>query len=59
MKGFKFVATQVLVLKKIEREDKIKYGTFYSHSKETIINKSDMNDVLREIIAGMNYIKLP
>ena len=53
------MATQVLVLKKIEREDKIKYSTFYSHSKETIINKSDMNDVLREIIAGMNYIKLP
>ena len=53
------MATHVLVLKKIEREDKIKYGTFYSHSKETIINKSDMNDVLREIIAGMNYIKLP
>ena len=31
--GFKFVISPVLVLKKIESEDKIKYDTFYSHSK--------------------------
>ena len=45
LRGFKFVATLVLVLKKIEREDKTKYDTFYSHSKaETIINESDIDD---------------
>ena len=39
------MATLVLVLKKIESEDKIKYDTFYSHSKaETIINESDIDD---------------
>ena len=51
LRGFKFVATLVLVLKKIESEDKIKYDTFYSHSKaETIINESDIDDnVLKSI----------
>ena len=35
----------VLVLKKIESDDKTKYGTFYSLSKaETIINESDFDD---------------
>ena len=34
LKGFKFVATLVLVLKKIESEDKTKCNTFYSHSKQ-------------------------
>ena len=36
----------VLVLKKMESDDKIKYGTFYSHSEaETIIYESDIDDV--------------
>ena len=30
-KGFKFVATLILVLKKSENDVKIKYGTSYSH----------------------------
>ena len=35
----------VLVLKKVESEDKTKYNTFHSHSKaEKIINESDIND---------------
>ena len=33
LSGFKFVISPVLVLKKIESEDKTKYDTFYSHSK--------------------------
>ena len=33
LKGFKIVATLVLVFKKIESDDKTKYDTFYSHSK--------------------------
>ena len=42
LKGFKFVTTLVLehLLKKIESEDKTKYGSFYSSSKtEIIINE--------------------
>ena len=43
VKGFKFVTTLVLVLKKIESEDKTKYDTVYSSSKaEIIINKIDI-----------------
>ena len=34
----KFVATLVLVFKKIEVEDKTKYDTFYSYSKAAVIN---------------------
>ena len=45
LKGFKFVTILVLVLKKIESDDKTKYGTFYSLSKaETIINESVFDD---------------
>ena len=45
LRGFKFVTTLVLVLKKTESEDKAKYDTFYLHSKaETIINGSDIDD---------------
>ena len=33
LKGFKIVATLVLVFKKIESDDKTKYDTFDSHSK--------------------------
>ena len=50
LKGFNFVITLVLVFKKIENEDKTKYGTFYSHSKaETIIHESDIDDVFKSI----------
>ena len=48
LKGFKFVATLVLVFEKIESEDKTNYGNFYSSSKtETIINESDIDDVFQ------------
>ena len=33
LKGFKFVTTLFLELKKIESDDKTKYDTFYSHSQ--------------------------
>ena len=36
--NMKFVATLVLVFKKIEVEDKTKYDTFYLYSKAVIIN---------------------
>ena len=40
----------MLVLKKIECEDKTKYDTFYSNSKtEIIINKSDIDDAFKSI----------
>ena len=45
LRRFKCVTTSVLVLKKIEREDKTNYDTFYSYWKgETIINESDIDD---------------
>ena len=54
LKEFKFVTTLVSVLKKIENEDKTKYGTFYSHSKaETIINESDIGDVFASIYTAI------
>ena len=38
------------MLKKIESDDKIKYGIFYSHSKaQTIINESGIDDVFESI----------
>ena len=41
----------VLVFKKIENEDKTKYGNFYSSSKaEIIINESDTDDVFQSSI---------
>ena len=47
---FKFVATSVLALKKIECEDKAKYDTFYSSSKAEIINnESATDDVFQSI----------
>ena len=33
LRGFEFVATLVLVFKKIESEDKRKFGNFYSKLK--------------------------
>ena len=50
LKGFKFVATLVLVFKKIESKDTAKFDNFYSSSKaEMIINESDINDVFQSI----------
>ena len=49
-KGFKFVTTLVLELRKIESDDKTKYDTFYSHSKaEVIISESEVDDVFQSI----------
>ena len=48
--GLKIVTALVLVLKKIESNDKTKYDTFYSHSNaEIIINESDIGDVFESI----------
>ena len=42
--------TLVLVFKKIECEDKTKYGTFYSASKvEIIINESNTDDMFQSV----------
>ena len=46
------MATFVLGFEKMESEDKTRYDTFYSHSKqETIIIESDIDDVFKEIFA--------
>ena len=40
----------VLEFQKLENDDETKYSTFYSFSKaEAIINKSDIEDVLKSI----------
>ena len=61
LKAFKFVTTLVLWFKKIESEDKTKYGTFYLSSKAEIvtINKSDIDDVFQSICTTiiLNIIK--
>ena len=50
LKGFKLVATLVLVFQKIERKNKTKYDSFYSSSKaEIIINGSDIDDIFKPI----------
>ena len=50
LKGFKLVATLLLVFKKIENEDKTKYGNVYSSSKaEIIINEIDIGYVFQSI----------
>ena len=50
LRKFKFVATLVLVFKKIRSDDKAKYDTFYSNSEaEIIINESDIDDVFESI----------
>ena len=47
LKGFKFVATLVLVFKKIKSKDKTKFENSFSKSKvEIIINESNIDDVL-------------
>ena len=46
LRGFKFVTTLALRLKKRESDDKTKHDIFYSHLKrETIINESNIDDV--------------
>ena len=50
LRRLKFMATLVLVFKKLESDDKTKYDTFYSHSKaEIIISDSDIDDVFKSI----------
>ena len=47
LKGFKFVTILILLLKKMESDEKTKYSTFYWNSKENkTINESDIDDVL-------------
>ena len=49
LKRFKFEAKLVLVLKKIESEEKTKYDTFYSHSKSgATINESHVIVTINE-----------
>ena len=49
-RGFKFLTTPVLELKKIEKDNKPKYDTCHSHSKaEAIINVSDIDEVFESI----------
>ena len=44
------MTTLVLVLKKIETDDKTKHNRFHLHSKaETIINENDIDDVFESI----------
>ena len=48
LRGFKFVTTWVLVLKKIESKDKTKYDNYYSSSNaEIIINESDTENMFK------------
>ena len=48
LKGFKFKTTLVLVIKKIESEDKTTYENFHSISKaEIIINQRDIDYVFQ------------
>ena len=50
LRGFKFVTTLFLVLKKVESRDKTKYDNFCSSSEaEIIINKSDVENVLKSV----------
>ena len=49
-KGFKFVATLVLVFEKTESEDKTKYDNLYSSSKvEIIINEKNIDGVFQSM----------
>ena len=52
LKVFNFVATLVLEFKKVRRDDKTKYNTFYSNSKtETNINEREIDGVFKSIYA--------
>ena len=53
LKGFKIVTTVVLLSKKIQRDDKTLYTTFYSDSiAEAIINESDIDGVFDLLLIG-------
>ena len=46
----KLITTLVLVLEKIENENKTKYDTFYSHSKvETLFNERKIYYIFKSI----------
>ena len=50
LRQFKLVTTLVLVLEKIENENKTKYDTFYSHSKvETLFNERKIYYIFKSI----------
>ena len=50
LKSFKLMKTLFIVFRKIERQEKTKYGSFYwSLKAEIIINKSDIDDVFQSI----------
>ena len=50
LKGFKFVMTLVIELKKTESDDATKYTPFSSNSKaEMIINESNIDDIFESI----------
>ena len=58
MKGFKFVATLVLELEKIEQDDETKYSAFYLAAKaETIILEIEIDDVFDPSIMIISNIK--
>ena len=50
LRQFKLVTTLVLVLEKIENENKTKYDTFYSHSTvETLFNERKIYYIFKSI----------
>ena len=50
LRGFKFVTTLFLKVKKIENDYEIKFTIFYSNPKaQAIINKSDIDDLFESI----------
>ena len=50
LKGFKFVTILILLLKKMESDEKTKYSTFCWNSKENkTINESDIDDVFESM----------
>ena len=49
LKGFKFVATLVLVFKKIESKDKTRYGNFFFKRKGRYNYERDIDDVFKSI----------
>ena len=58
IRGFKFATTLVLVLEKVDSEDKTKYNTLYWYSKaEKIINESEIDDNVFESIYTTEIIK--
>ena len=54
LKGFKFLATMVLVFKKTENDNKTKYDNFYSSSKTEII----VNEVILMMCFNQSILQL-